>query len=77
MSDSRCRVSIRTSHRRCSTRIQVEGWLQRTGHYQRLVEQGSVYIKGPEDLAILASGTAGPTSNVQLPEAYDDWLATR
>ena len=31
----------------------------------------------PEDLAILASGTAGPTSNVQLPEAYDDWLATR
>ena len=52
---------------------QVEGWVQRTGHFQRLVEQGSVYIKGTvfvrgrEDLAILASDTAGPTYSFQKP----------
>ena len=52
---------------------QFEGWVKRTGHFQRLVEDGSVYIKGTvyvrgrEDLAILASGTEGPKYSFQKP----------
>ena len=42
---------------------QFEDWVKRTGYFLRLVQDGSVYIKGTvyvrdrEDLAILASGT--------------------
>ena len=50
---------------------QIEGWVKRTGHFRRLVQDGSVYIKGTvyvrdrEDLAILASGKKGPTYSSQ------------
>ena len=52
---------------------QFEGWMQRTGQFQRLVEHGSVYIKGTvfvrgrDDLAILASGAEGPKYTFQEP----------
>ena len=45
---------------------QLQNWVKRTGRFQRLIEQGAVYIKGTvyvrgrDDLAILASGKAGP-----------------
>ena len=42
---------------------QFEDWVKRTGYFLRLVQDGSVYIKGTvyvrdrDDIAILASGT--------------------
>ena len=52
---------------------QFENYVKRTGRFQRLIEQGAVYIKGTvyvrgrDDLAILASGTTGPTYTFQKP----------
>ena len=53
---------------------QFEGWMMRTGRFLRLVENGAVYVKGTvyvrgrDDLAILASGgTTGPTYTFQKP----------
>ena len=52
---------------------QLHNWVKRTGRFQRLIEQGAVYIKGTvyvrgrDDLAILASGKAGPTYTFEKP----------
>jgi len=52
---------------------QFEGWMMRTGRFLRLVENGAVYVKGTvyvrgrDDLAILASGKTGPTYTFKEP----------
>ena len=52
---------------------QLQNWMKRTGRFQRLIEQGAVYIKGTvyvrgrDDLAILASGTTGPKYTFEKP----------
>ena len=52
---------------------QLQNWVKRTGRFQRLIEQGAVYIKGTvyvrgrDDLAILASGKAGPKYTFEKP----------
>ena len=52
---------------------QLQNWVKRTGRFQRLIEQGAVYIKGTvyvrgrDDLAILASGMTGPKYTFERP----------